>query len=92
MPGKYEVTVDAWENQRFKPLQGGWTKTYDLTPQFSDITGKKTVDYAKIREDLIPVAALPEGWEWVTDWVVQREAGQFGGAEPEPLSFPANLP
>lgn len=27
---QFEVIVDAWENQRYKPLQGGWLGEYRM--------------------------------------------------------------
>lgn len=82
---RYEVSVDAWQNQRFKPLQG-WTRTFELTPQFSDITGTKKVDYATINGEAVPVAPLPEGWEFTTDWTVDT-SGKFGGTDAEGWSY-----
>ena len=84
--GKYQVIVDAWENQRFKPLQG-WTKPYgDLTPQFSDIHGVRVVDYATINGAPIPVAALPEGWEYTDDWNIDRSE-KYGGIDTHGWSY-----
>lgn len=42
--GEVEIIVDAWQNQRFKPLQRGWTLPFqgDGFP-FSDISGENVV-------------------------------------------------
>jgi len=79
--------VDAWQNQRFKPLQGGWTKPYgDMTPQFSDLTALKTVDFATINGNPVPVALLPSGWEYTSEWEVDM-SGKFGGVDKDGWSY-----
>jgi len=85
--GKYSIIVDAWQNQRFKPLQGGWTKPYgEMTPQFSDLTALKTVDFATINGNPVPVALLPSGWEYSTEWEVDK-SDKFGGIDKEGWSY-----
>ncbi len=86
-PSKYLVVVDAWQNQRFKPLQGGWTKPYsDMTAQFSDITGMKTVEFETINGQQVPIASLPTGWEYTSDWEVDKST-KFGNIDSNGWSY-----
>lgn len=60
----YDVEVDFWENQRYKPLQGGWGVPYmgGIAP-FSNLNGSVPVDF----ENLDKFACLPPGWTWIHD-------------------------
>lgn len=63
----YDVEVDLWENQRYKPL-GGWTAPYLGTfPPYSNLSGDKPIDFERV--DQLP--CLPDGWSWVeSQWEV----------------------
>eukprot|EP01038_Epipyxis_sp_PR26KG_P010985 gene10985-14758_t len=85
-----EVEVEYWENQRYKPLQGGWTIPYvfggDPHP-YSDVTGKIEFDkekYVNAQNDNI---YLPNGWEWSTnDWKIDL-SGKFGYCDSDGWSY-----
>ena len=57
-----------------------------MTPQFSDLSGTQKVEYATINGEAIPVAPLPEGWEFITDWTVDT-SGKFGSTDAEGWSY-----
>lgn len=66
------VTVECWQNQRYKPLDG-WARPYDVAngiPAYSSAAGF-ALDNAKPSSssdnsvDTFPDIPLPEGWCWV---------------------------
>ena len=57
-----KVTIDAWQNQRFKPLQGGRTMPFvDIgVPYFSDLSGTRKIEFETDEEDgeVVPLVEL----------------------------------
>ena len=74
------VTIDSWQNQRYKPLQGGWCKPFtDIgVPYFSDLSGLREI--ASTKRDTgeeVPEVKLKEGWSFLDEWKVDK-SGSFG--------------
>ncbi|RYG94569.1 hypothetical protein EON65_57295, partial [archaeon] len=71
----FSITVDFWENQRFKPLQGGWaTPFFGGFPNYSDLSGQEVVKGTCLSDDSL---YLPSGWVWLAGWAVDT-SGYFG--------------
>jgi hypothetical protein len=83
----FEVTIDVWENQRYKPLQGGWQAPYanESMPAFSNIGGEISVPFDK--NSNTPLVTLPLGWQWCSDsWKIDR-SGAFGLTDVDGWSY-----
>ena len=72
------ITVDAWQNQRFKPMQGGWLTPFQPgIPPFSDIYGNESIEYSESqthKNENIPNGNLTNGWEWFDDWQIDMSS------------------
>lgn len=81
-----EVEVDFWENQRYKPLQGGWTRPFTggVYP-FSDISCSN-----KLEINVNPNQTtffMPPGWEWSSElWKVDKR-NIFGEVDADGWSY-----
>jgi hypothetical protein len=83
----FEVTIDVWENQRYKPLQGGWQAPYlnESMPTFSSIDGEVSVPFDKSTNT--PMITLPLGWQWCSDcWKIDK-SNSFGLADTDGWSY-----
>ena len=85
-----KVVVDAWQNERFKPLQGGWKMPFvDVgVPYFSDISGSRKIDFETDEMDgeEVPLVTLKHGWEFVDEWEIDM-SGTFGEVDSEGWSY-----
>lgn len=82
------VTLDAWENQRYKPMQGGWQPPFvSGVPNMSDITGNFMIS---VGENNLPVSQLPTGWEWICDWSVDV-SNMFGSCDSDGWSYASSF-
>ena len=85
-----KVVVDAWQNERFKPLQGGWKQPFvDIgVPYFSDVSGSRKIDFETDKDDgeVIPLVSLKHGWDFVDEWEVDM-SGAFGEVDSEGWSY-----
>ena len=81
-------TVDAWENQRYKPMQGGWQPPFvSGVPNMSDITGTHTIGC----EGGVPLCSLPAGWEWLCEWTVDATSKLYGGCDGDGWSYASSF-
>eukprot|EP01031_Cornospumella_fuschlensis_P037425 gene37425-45446_t len=84
----YNITVDFWENQRFKPLQGGWASPfYGGFPNYSDLVGQDVAKGSCLNDDSL---YLPSGWAWLDEWKVDS-SGYFGEADEQGWSYAASF-
>ena len=79
------VEVFFWENQRYKPLQGGWQSpwTGEATARFSNDEGTVHIPFEK---DELPVAVLPPGWQWIIQWQVDK-SHSYGSLDNDGWSY-----
>jgi hypothetical protein len=81
----YVVQVDFWENQRFKPLQGGWAGG---VPLYSDLSATRSVNPEVFSNDDI---GLPKGWEWAEEEWKPDTSEHFGQADRDGWSYAAKF-
>ena len=74
-----KVEVYYWENQRFKPFQGGWQKPYSNDYAYSNDDGTIHIPHER---DEPPIACLPLGWQWISSWEVDL-TGSYGQVDKE---------
>jgi hypothetical protein len=81
----YAVEVDFWENQRYRPLQGGWTRPFSGgLPNYSCQSGKNQVADNIFRNDSF---YLPIGWRWTDEsWKIDI-SGSHGQCDEEGWSY-----
>lgn len=85
-----KVEVYCWENQRFKPFQGGWNRPWsgEQIPPFSNDNGTITIPVEK--DDPQPVAVLPLGWQWLSKWEIDF-SGSYGNVDKEGWGYAASF-
>jgi hypothetical protein len=80
-----EVVVDYWENQRYKPLQGGWTKPFTTgNPAFSDVSYKNSCHPDQIANVNWNAG---NGWEWIQPSFEIDRSGEFGKVDEDGWSY-----
>lgn len=74
------VLVEVWENQRYRPLQGGWTIPVTM-PNFSDCSGQESIAVAIERGQALPKLILKPGWTWISEWIAQSDISDIPSGE-----------
>lgn len=85
----FVVSVDSWEQQRYRPLQGVWLSPIQ-TPKFSDISGTREVRSSNDGGEGmgLPMAVCPAGWEWEGEWSVDKSVPfAFGSCDEDGWSY-----
>lgn len=89
---QYEIQVELWENQRYKPLQGGWGPAFSSSsiPNFSDLMAKVSIHpFNPMEDDGIP---LPQGWEWIDDaWQPVISSSYYGEIDEDGWSYASSF-
>ena len=83
------VTIDSWQNQRYKPLQGGWCRPFTEVgvPYFSDLSGAREIAFTTRESgDVLPEVKLKEGWSFFDEWEVDK-SGAFGEVDEDGWSY-----
>jgi hypothetical protein len=78
--GSSTVCLEMWENQRYKPMGGGWGRPFDEKTAYSDINGE-SINVVSLRDVI-----LKPGWEWSSDWVWDM-SGFYGETDEEGWSY-----
>lgn len=75
------VCVEMWENQRYKPMGGGWSKPFDEHAAYTDINGN-SINVCSLRDVI-----LKPGWVWSTpDWLWDK-SDTFGETDEDGWSY-----
>lgn len=84
-----ECIVDYWENQRYKPMQGGWTTPYTTgVPSFSDLSYQNTCHEDQIADVDWNAGA---GWEWTQKAFEVDMSGEYGKVDEDGWSYATNF-
>ena len=81
---KDAVLVDIWENQRYKPMAGGWKSPFLAVPSYSTIDGQNCNVSSLDEVVLIP------GWTWNGNWQWDK-SNSFGEVDEEGWSYAKNF-
>ena len=81
---KDAVLVDIWENQRYKPMAGGWKSPYLAVPSYS------TIDGLDCNVTSLDDVVLVPGWTWNGSWVWDK-SDSYGEMDEEGWAYARNF-
>lgn len=75
-----KVEIYFWENQRYKPLQGGWSLPWNTEPmpRYSNDDGTVQIP---VNDGEYP-QFLPLGWQWISKWEIDL-SDTYGNVDKE---------